>query len=255
MPEKTVDYALKLARKSLDTFSPEDAIRVAKIALEFLEDEDWSGDPSIEGEARLMHAQGQRMTGTSTAPCARRRPPRRCSTRPSSRPVRSSAILFAAEAAWQARRIDDARRWVERGIDAARSASETGALVKLLSLGATVANLRGEYARATAYQAEMAALTPREKSLGQEIPRGGTLIVAMPSPMAATEPAIYDTTEEHEVLANVFETLVTVDSQGNLAPKLCRALDPARTAAARCELHLRRGVVFSDGSAAERARP
>jgi len=38
VPEKTVEYGLKLAQKSLDAFSPEDAVRVAKIALDYLED-------------------------------------------------------------------------------------------------------------------------------------------------------------------------------------------------------------------------
>ncbi len=72
--------------------------------------------------------------------------------------------------------------------------------------------------------------------------------MAMPNPMAATEPAIYDTTEEHEVLANIFETLVTVDSQGNLAPKLCERWT-MQDGGGAMELHLRRGVLFSDGSA------
>ncbi|HEY1433845.1 MAG TPA: ABC transporter substrate-binding protein, partial [Thermoanaerobaculia bacterium] len=120
-------------------------------------------------------------------------------------------------------------------------------LIKLLSLGATVANLRGEHAKATAYQVEMEALTAREKTSGDEIPRGGTLVVAMPSPVAATEPAVYDTTEEHEVLANVFETLVTVDPQGNLTGKLCERWTMENDGSAMA-LHLRRGVVFSDGS-------
>src|SRR5262249_23442286 len=36
--EKTVEYGLLLARKSLDSFSAEDAIRVARVALDYLED-------------------------------------------------------------------------------------------------------------------------------------------------------------------------------------------------------------------------
>ena len=124
MPEKTVEYGLKLAQKSLDTFSPEDAIRVAKITLEFLEDEEWAGDPALEGEARLMLAQGQRMTGNVDGALREAEAAVRCSRR-RSRPGRAvGAILFAAEAAWQARRIDDARRWVERGIEAARAPGE-----------------------------------------------------------------------------------------------------------------------------------
>ena len=49
VPEKTVEYGLKLAQKSLDAFSPEEAVRVAKITLEFLEDEEWEGDPAPRG--------------------------------------------------------------------------------------------------------------------------------------------------------------------------------------------------------------
>src|SRR5664280_2395510 len=41
VPEKAVDYSLKLAKKSLDAFSPEEAARVAKTALDYLGDEEW----------------------------------------------------------------------------------------------------------------------------------------------------------------------------------------------------------------------
>ncbi len=246
VPDKTVEYGLKLAQKSLDTFSPEDAIRVAKITLEFLEDEEWDGDPALEGEARLMVAQGQRMTGNVEGAIREAETAVRVFEEKKQAGRAVGAILFVAEASWQARRIDDARRWVERGIAAARASGEPEPLAKLLSLGETVANLRGEYAKAAAYQSEIVALTPREKVPEEEIPRGGTLVVALPNPVVATEPSIYETTEEHEVLANVFETLVTMDAQGNLAPHLSDhwALEAGGSAA---RLHLRPGVVFSDG--------
>ncbi len=247
VPEKTVEYGLKLARKSLDTFSPEDAIRVAKITLEFLEDEEWAGDPALEGEARLMLAQAQRMTANTEGALREAEAAVKVFEQQRQPGRAAGAILFAAEAAWQARRIDDARRWVERGIEAAREAGVPEHLARLLSLGATVANLRGEYARAAAYQAEIETLAPKETATEEEIPRGGTLVVALANPIAAVEPGIYETTEEHEVLANAFETLVTTDAQGNLSPLLCErwALeDEAR----RVRLHLRPGVVFSDGT-------
>ena len=247
VPEKTVEYGLKLAQKSLDTFSPEDAARVAKIALEFLEDGEWSGDPELEGEARQMLAQAQRMTGNVDGALREAEAALRVFEK-TRRPDRAAAAsLFAAESAWQARRIDEARRWVERGIETARTAPASDALPKLLSLGATVANLRGEYARAAAYQAEIGTLTRESAPAEEEVPRGGTLVVAMPNPLAAKEPAVYDTTEEHEVLANVFETLVATDAKGNLAGNLAErwALEDD---GATLRLHLRPGVVFSDGA-------
>ena len=245
--DKTVEYGLKLARKSLDTFSPEDAIRVAKVALEYLEDEEWEGDPSLEGDARLMLAEGQRMAGNVDAALREAEAAAKAFDGQKQPGKAAGAVLFAADTAWQARRIEDARRLVERGVSAARGAREHEHLVKLLALAATVANLRGEYQQAAAYQAELEKLAGREKPAEEEVPSGGTLVVAMANPIAAVEPGAYSTTEEHEVLANVFETLVTTDTQGNLSPLLCDrwALeDEARTV----RLHLRPGVVFSDGS-------
>ena len=247
VPDKTVEYGLKLAQKSLDTFSPEEAIRVAKIALEYLEDEEWAGDPSLEGEARLLLAQGQRMAGNVDAALREAEAAAKALREKGKSGAAVGAILFAAETAWQARRIDDARRWIDRGLEAARAAKEPERLGKLLALAATVANMRGEYPQAAAYQAELEALAPKEKAPEEEIARGGSLVVAMSNPITSLEPGIYATTEEHEVLSNICETLVTIDTQGNLAPLLCDRWsleNEARTV----HLHLRAGIVFSDGT-------
>ena len=120
-------------------------------------------------------------------------------------------------------------------------------LNRLLALAAAVANLRGEYQQAATYQSELETLAPREKGAEEEIPSGGTFVVGLSNPIASLEPGTYATTEEHEVLSNVFETLVTTDVQGNLAPLLSDSWsveDEARTV----RLHLRPGIVFSDGS-------
>jgi ABC-type transport system substrate-binding protein len=245
--DKTVDYGMKLARKSLDTFSPEDAIRATKITLEYLEDEEWAGDPSLEGEARLLLAEGQRMAGNVDVALREAETAAKAFDE-QKQPVRSAeAILFAADTAWQARRIEDARRWVERGLEAPGSKEKTEHRTKLLSLAATVANLRGEYQKAAGYLAEIERLSAREKAEGEEIPMGGRLVVAMANPVTATEPWATQTIEEWEVLANVFETLVTTDAQGNLAASLAAqwtVSNDGRTV----HLILRPGVRFSDGT-------
>ena len=248
VPEKTVEYALKLAHKSLESFSPEETVRVAKIALDFLEDEEWTGERALEGDARLLLAQGQRLAGNADAALREAETAARLfeEQKQPSKAVR--AILFAAETAWQTRQIEEARRWAERGVEAARASAAAEDLPKLLSLLATLANLRGEYAQAAAYQAEIERLAPAQKAAEVEIPKGGTLVVPMANPLAASEPGAYEIVEEHEALANVFETLVTADAQGNLAPALCDrwALeDEAKTV----RLHLRPGVLLSDGEA------
>src|SRR5262249_60828540 len=110
VPEKTVEYGLKLAQKSLDTFSPEDAIRVAKIALEFLEDEEWSGDPSLEGEARRMLAQGQRMTGNVDGALREAEAAVRAFEEQKRHDLAAGAVLFDPGTPGQGRRRRDAPR-------------------------------------------------------------------------------------------------------------------------------------------------
>jgi len=247
VPQKTVEYGLKLARKSLDAFSPDDAIRAAKTTLEYLEDEEWSGDRSLEGEARLLLAEAHRMSGSPEGALREAESAVTLLEREKEIDKAVAGILFAAETAWQGRRTEETRRWADRGIAAARSLEKTEPLVKLLSLAATVANLRGDHARAAAHLAEIERLTPKEKPAEEEIPRGGTLVVAMSNPIANVEPGTYETTEEHEVIANVFETLVTTDPQGGLVPLLADewSLQEGGRAVRLC---LRAGVAFSDGT-------
>ena len=247
VPEKTVEYGLRLAQKSLDAFSPEDAIRVAKVALDYLEDADDAEDRKREGEARLLLAQGHRMAGNIDAALREAEAAIRILEAEKQASRAGAAVLLVAETAWQARRIDDARQWTERGIETTRSSGDVEHLAKLLSLAATLANLRGEYAKAAAYQAEIETLGPEEKVAEEELPRGGTLVVAVANPIAATEPGLYETNEEQEALANVYEPLVTTDPQGNLAPALADAWALEEDGLA-VRLHLHPGVVFSDGA-------
>src|SRR5262249_53276736 len=132
-----------------------------------------------------------------------------------------AAFLAAAEAAWEGRKIEETRRWVERGIDAARGVDHAETLSRLLSLGATVANLRGEYALAREYLEEGERLRPSADASEETVPEGGTLVVGLAGPCAALEPATVRTVEEEEVVANVFERLFTTDDSGNLVPLLC----------------------------------
>jgi ABC-type transport system substrate-binding protein/serine/threonine protein kinase len=246
-PEKTVEYGLKLARKSLDAFSADDASRAAKTALEYLEDEEWTGDRALEGEARLLLAEAHRTAGNADGALREADAAVRIFERERQPEKAVAGILFAAETAWQGRRTEETRRWAERGLEAARSLEKSDALTRLLSLSATVANLRGEYAKAAAYLAEIERLTPREKAQDEVVPSGGTLVIAMGNPIASIEPGAYETTEEHEVVANVFETLVTIDAQGGLVPLLAEKWsldDDGKTV----RLLLRGGVAFSDGT-------
>src|SRR5207244_7496754 len=150
--------------------------------LDLLEDEEWTGDRSLLGDARLLLAQGQRLAGNADGALREAEAAVAVFEEQQQLGRAAGAILLAAETAWQSRRIDEARRWVERGIEAARERGGSEHLSNLLSLAATIANLRGEYAKAAVYQAEIERIAPREETTVETIPRGGTLVVAVANP-------------------------------------------------------------------------
>ena len=247
VPAKAVEYSLKLAKKSLDAFSPEEAARVAKTALDYLGDEEWEGERALEGDARFLLAQASRLSGHADAALREAEAAAKIFER-EKLPARAlEAVLFAAETAWNARKVDEARRLVERGIEAAAAARDAVHLPKLLSLAETVANLRGDYARAAAYGVQLERLGGDAKRGAEVIASGGRLAVALTNPITATEPAMSNIVEETEVLATVFETLLTTDADGRIVPALADEWslgDGGRSA----RLRLRSGVRFSDGT-------
>src|SRR5262249_27090028 len=141
--EKTVEFALRLAKVSLDAFSPDEANRAVKTALEFLDDE-WEGESWREGEARMILAQAARMSGDIEGALREIESANKILDREKDAPIAISALVAGAEIAWQARRIDETGRWVERGLTAARAAGDTESLKQLLTLAGTLANLLGE---------------------------------------------------------------------------------------------------------------
>ncbi len=247
VPEKTVEYGLRLAKTSIEAFSAEEAARSARTALEFL-DEEWEGDRLLEGEARILLAKAHRMSGDIEGALKECGSAIRVFEKQEDAARAISAMALAADTAWQARRSEEAGRWVEKGLSATRGSDQTESLRQFLLLAATLANLRSEYEKANEFLEEAARLgaTAKETEKEREIPRGGKLVVALANPVKPIEPATIETNEEMEVAANVFETLIATDARGNLVPQLCEkweALDSGKTFL----LTIRRGVRFSDG--------
>ena len=144
VPEKTVEYAVRLTRTALEAFSVEEAIRSATTALTFL-DEEWEGPRVVEGETRLLLARARRMSGDTEGALREAAAAVRIFEREGHPAGSVAALLLAAETAWQARQPIETGRWVERGLAAARTAADTESLRVFLSLAATLANLSGEY--------------------------------------------------------------------------------------------------------------
>jgi len=222
VPDKTVEYGLLMAKAALDAFSSEEAARAARTVLEFL-DEEWEGDPALEGEARMLLAQSHRMAGDVDAALKEAEAAGRILQREGHRSRTVTALLFAAETAWQARKVEETTRLVPQVMEAARLARDNDSLRHVLSLAATLANLRGEYEKANDYLEEATSLAPaaKETELQEEIPKGGRLVVALATPLGDIDPVNMELVEEQEILANVFETLLATDLEGNLVPALC----------------------------------
>ncbi len=250
--EKTVTYALEVARSSLLAFSPEDAILAAETALERVEEV--MDSPRAEGQLREILARAHRQAGSNVR--ALEEASRAANALESAGALEQLArtTLLAAEIAWHLRRMEDVGKWVYRGIEPARAARADQVLRKLLTLGATVANLRGEVeiARELMVEAEELARSDPNRSTGtgstEGLPLiGGTLVTALRSPVLNLDPGGLKTFEEQEIASNVFETLVSTDADGHLVPWLCeewRSLDDET----RFVFVLRSEVRFSDGT-------
>jgi ABC-type transport system substrate-binding protein len=216
---KVVELGFKLARKALSSHLPEEAERAARAVLAALAD-DPESSPRLAGDARSLLASALRMLGDVDSALREIEEAIRIYEEGGEIAPAASALVRAAEIAWQGRRVEDAERWIERGLVFARKGGESDELRRLLSLAATVANLKGDSARAR----ELAAEAERISAAGRtedEIPRGGRLVVALSQPIIATDPAAIRVNEETEVLGCVFETLVDMDAAGNPTPALC----------------------------------
>ncbi len=248
VPEKSVEYGLKHARRSIEAFSPEEAIRSVKIALEFL-DEEWDGDPALEGEARALLASALQMSGDVDGALREMGGALKVFEREKKTDKILETLLAAARTAWESRRSEESRSWVERGLVASKAAGDAEKLGQFLALAGTLANLRGEYAKAGEYLREAEGLghSAREEAARDAIPDGGTLVVAVGNTLLAAEPTAMETVEEWETYTNVFEPLVTSGKLGDLVPTLCERWE-VREQGRSFLFPIRPGIRFQDGT-------
>ena len=246
-PEKTVEFGLLHARRSLQSFSADDALAVLRIVIEFASDAEWSGSKTAEAEARLLLARAHRLQAAHAPSMKEAEAAHRLFLRHGDTPAALDALLFAAHATWDARKIDEAKRWVEEGIELARTAGRADALGDLLSLGATIANLRGDYERARLYLEEGERLEGRKEAPHAEVPLGGVLRCAIANLIVPEEPSVVNTDEDAEVLALVFENVVVTDESGRVRGALARSWDVADDGRT-LRLELDPAACFSDGT-------
>ncbi len=224
--EKVVEYGLKFARRSLSTFSDQDAYRTAQTVLRFLKDADIH-DPLLEVETRKVLAECHRMAGRWDQAIQETEVVIELLGRHQEADGMQEAIVFLVETSWLGRKLETLRTWVERGIEMARVSGQVEVHEKLLSIAATAANLRCEYGKAQEYVSQLESIRRQQPAQDEEeIQAGGTLMVGFSAAVHAQHPAEIRVDEENEILANVFETLITTDAQGNLLPLLSTRWEP-----------------------------
>lgn len=220
VPEKVVEYGMKCAQKALDALSTDDCARAVKTVLEFL-DEESESDRILEGEARQLLASALRAAGDSEGALKEMDAVIKLFQRVGARERLLQAIDLAAEIAWEGRKMEEALRCVEKGVNLAQALGMDAKLKKLCELGATLTNLRGDYQRAQEYLAEAARLNVDSDAAEEAQLRGGTITVGITANISARSPHEIRLAEEAEILPNVFETLLATDARGNLVPLLC----------------------------------
>jgi ABC-type transport system substrate-binding protein len=243
--EKVIPLGFLLAKKSLEAMSPEDTIRVLQTVLDYLE---YSGgdDPAMKGEAKLLLGAAHRMKGNLEDSLRELEESIQIFERAGKGTEILQGISAVAETAWQGRKVEESRRWVEKGIDLASALTDEAALSKFLSLGATIANLRADYSKARAYSEQLEKLKPQKEERAEKIVEGGTLSAAITSPFQSREPVNTTLLEESEVLANVFETVVGTNEQGALIPLLCERWESLNDGAMFLFV-LRKEILLHDG--------
>ncbi|MEM1206804.1 MAG: ABC transporter substrate-binding protein [Acidobacteriota bacterium] len=221
--EKAVDYGLRLARQSIAACGWGTAIQAARTALDMIEDDTLA---AAESEAKLRLALAEALRATGAIDVAMREGRRAVQIIESVDPAQAAAAAgMLAQTAWQARRVDEAQSWLERGLALARRGDAKEPWVDLLTLAATLANLRGDRVRARGYLDDADQLRRRLEgaAAGPEVLSGGVLRLGMARRLTTREPAATYTVQDAEVLFNVFEPLIDIDGDGHPSPRLAEA--------------------------------
>ena len=265
--DKTIVHATHLARQALDAWSPQEAVRAMRTAVGFLERD--GADAAREGEARLLLAEALEMAGEIDDGLRELGVASDSFSRARNRARELDVMVIAAELSWKNRRIDAARRWVTRGIDAARALGSDANLVRLLDVGATMANLRGDHARAqtmldeaeklrqtrtdtlieppaAATESEASRLVSDVATSGTLTAIRGTLRIPYHSTVRSLDPCLEPNDMHAGLVLTVFETLTHEGKGARIAPWLASEV-VSEDGGRRYRIRIRDGVRFHDG--------
>jgi hypothetical protein len=208
---KVVGYGLPLLRDLVERFRPKDAIDVADLVCEA------AGDdlaPVLEATELLARAYAQ--LGDFDRALERLeaiRPVLEASPDASTRLART-----AAQVAWEARRIDIAKRWIRRGVAGSDKSSDVAAVREILELGMTIAMVTVDRDAADEYALRLSRVVKRPPARAD--PRGGRIVVPSMRSLAEIDPSHSDQMWQGEIVRPIFETLTRVEADGRIVPWL-----------------------------------
>jgi ABC-type transport system substrate-binding protein len=238
---KVASVGLALGERALEARALDQAAEAARTVLGFVSEE---GDHrESEARARLLLGRTLRAGGDLAGAERELEAAAALAEEVSDTPTELEALGAAADAAWEARRLADLERLVDRAVPLARTLGHPS-LEKLLRLAAAAATLRGDgetsaRLRGEAERLRAASLPPPAVDLA-----GEPLSVAFGAEVTAVDPALCDSLWDFEISGNVFEPLVATDESGEPIPWLC---ERSEGEGRRHRFYLRPGVLLHDG--------
>ena len=143
VPEKAVEFALLLARRQLAAGEREQADRALKTIVGLFEEAATKSPPVQEAEARSLRAELRALEGETDAALAELERAYRIFESSASAEALLDVCRQAAETAWQRRRLEETRLWVDRGL-AYGDGRSSEALDRIYVLAASLASLEGD---------------------------------------------------------------------------------------------------------------
>lgn len=249
MAAEAVRHGLELASREVEAHRYQEAIQAATTALEFADADEVDDPPSSRGRLLALLARAERAMGRFEPALSYGAEALETHEARGDNVAAAEMLHLLAETAWQARHMETARRFVDRGVELARAAGAEQVLRDLLVLGATLANLRGERERAKAHIQEADVVqTQIEESVDNEINpllasgflgresgifenplkrswTGGEIRTAFAGRLDTLDPTAATLTEGVEIIPHIFEPLVRMEDGAVAAPWLAEDIE------------------------------
>jgi serine/threonine protein kinase/ABC-type transport system substrate-binding protein len=247
-PQQVLALGRALARDLLQAEAPEAASRVAKRLVE-------SAEGNLTALQDAVFLLSLAYAGVGNVDLALGELQRLAFAVEANPTMLSQTALHAAKIAWEARRQEDTRSWLARGMKAPAGVA-VSLQAELLSFAISVSNILGDTAEARSYARVLETLqTASDDMPGRAAkPRGGTIVVPSSNRLNSLDPPKTRYRWQGEMVSPIFETLT------RWMPSSTRPWLPegplvvpwladysAELASQRFRFVLREGLLFHDG--------